>query len=150
MVRIRKAEGTKRPFEEATSVASRGGKSENTVWKTKFGTLRGPPPILSGARSPQRVSDASRTFPLPRKHDKIINPQCPPSYSQLRQNCLNNSFQAKVGKELPKQFPELLSVGKLDVGNFAFPKTANTLQARNFQNHFQGGSKSVIYYLINC
>ena len=29
-----------------------------------------------------------------------------------------NDYQAKVGKELPKQFPEPLLVGKLDVGNF--------------------------------
>ena len=39
-------------------------------------------------------------------------------YSQLRQEYLNHYFQAKVGKELPKQFPEPLSIGKLDVGNF--------------------------------
>ena len=31
---------------------------------------------------------------------------------------------AKVGKELPKQLPEPLSVGKLDVGKFAFSNTA--------------------------
>ena len=36
-------------------------------------------------------------------------------YNQLRQDYLDNYFQAKVGKELPKQFPEPLSVGKLDV-----------------------------------
>ena len=35
--------------------------------------------------------------------------------SQLRQKYLNNCFQAEVGKELPKQFPEPPSVGKLDV-----------------------------------
>ena len=72
-------------------------------------------------------------------------------HNQLRQNYLNNYFQAEVGKELPKQFPEPLSVGKLDVGNFGFSNTANTLQARNYLNYFQGASKSVIYYLIyNC
>ena len=38
-----------------------------------------------------------------------------------------------------QQFPEPLSVGKLDVGNFAFSNTANTLQARNYLNYFQGG-----------
>ena len=43
-------------------------------------------------------------------------------YNQLRQNCLNTYFQAKVGKELPKQFPQPLLVGKLDVGNFASQK----------------------------
>ena len=50
-------------------------------------------------------------------------------------------FQAKVGKELPKQFPEPLSVGKLDVGNFAFSDTANTLQARNHLKIFSGRFK---------
>ena len=45
-------------------------------------------------------------------------------YHQLRQNYLNNDFQANVGKELPKQFPEPLSVGKLDVGKLAVPHTA--------------------------
>ena len=64
--------------------------------------------------------------------------------SQLRQNYLNDYFQAKVGKELPEQFPEPRSVGKLDVGNFAFSNTANTLQARNYLEYFRGGSKSVI------
>ena len=59
-------------------------------------------------------------------------------------------FGPMVGKELPKQFPEPLSVGKLDVGNFAFSNAANTLQARNYLNYFQGGSGSVIYHLINC
>ena len=44
-------------------------------------------------------------------------------YSQLRQNYLNNYFQAEVGKELPKQFPDAFSVSKLHVGNFAFSKT---------------------------
>ena len=43
-------------------------------------------------------------------------------YCQLRQNYVNNYFEAKVGKELPKLFPESSSVGKLDVGNFAFLK----------------------------
>ena len=38
-------------------------------------------------------------------------------YGQLRQNYLNNNFQAKVGQKLPTQFPEPLSVGKQDVGN---------------------------------
>ena len=68
-------------------------------------------------------------------------------YSQHRQNYLNSYFQAKVGKKLPKQLPEPLSVGKLDIGSFAFSSTANTLQARNYQKYFQGGSKSVIYIL---
>ena len=49
-------------------------------------------------------------------------------YSQLRQNYLNNYFQAEVGKELPNQFPEPFSVGKLDVSNFEFSNTANTLK----------------------
>ena len=70
--------------------------------------------------------------------------------SQLRQNYLKKHFQAKVGKQLPKQFPETFSFRKLDVGNFAFSDTANTPQARNYLRHFQRGSKSVIYYLINC
>ena len=33
------------------------------------------------------------------------------------ENYLNSYYQAKVGKELPEQFPEPLSVGKLDIGN---------------------------------
>ena len=41
------------------------------------------------------------------------------NYSQLWQNYLNNYFQTKVGKEIPKQFPEPITVGRLDVGNFA-------------------------------
>ena len=49
------------------------------------------------------------------------------SYSHLRQNYLNNYFQAKVGKKLPQQFPEPLSVSKLDVGHFVFSNTAKTL-----------------------
>ena len=73
-------------------------------------------------------------------------------YSQLRQNYLNKYFQAKADKELPKQFPEPLLVGKLDVGNFALSNPANTLQARNYLvQHFQGASStSVFYYLTNC
>ena len=72
-------------------------------------------------------------------------------YNQLRQNYLNNHFQAKAGKELPKQFPEPLSIGNLDVGDFAFSNTAkHTLPARNYLNYLQGGSKSVMYYLITC
>ena len=58
-------------------------------------------------------------------------------------------FQARVGKELPKQFPEPLSAGKLDVSSFAFSDAADILQARNNLEYFQGGSKSVIYSLIN-
>ena len=41
------------------------------------------------------------------------------SYSQLRQNYLTNYLQAKVGKELPKQFRRAPLVGKQDVGSFA-------------------------------
>ena len=63
---------------------------------------------------------------------------------------LTNYFQAKVGKELPKQFPEPLSVGKLDVGNFAFSNAANTLQARNYLKYCQRVSKLVTYYPIIC
>ena len=37
--------------------------------------------------------------------------------NQLWHNSLDNDFQGNVGKELHKQFPEPLSVGKLDVGN---------------------------------
>ena len=71
-------------------------------------------------------------------------------YSQLHQNYLNNYLQATVGREFPKQFPEPLSVGKLNVSNFALSNMANTLQARNYLKYFQRGSKLVIYYLINC
>ena len=60
------------------------------------------------------------------------------------------AFHAKVGKKSLKQFPKPVSVGKLDVGNFAFSNTVNTLQARNYLKYFQRGSKSVIYCLINC
>ena len=60
------------------------------------------------------------------------------TYSQLRQNYLNNYFQANVAKKLPKQFPEPLSVGKQDVCNFAFSNTANTLKARNYLQYFPG------------
>ena len=69
---------------------------------------------------------------------------------QLQQSYLNNYFQAKVGKELPKHFPEPLLVGNLDIGNFAFSSTANTLQSRNYLECFQGGSESVFDCLINC
>ena len=55
-------------------------------------------------------------------HSSVCN------YRQLRQNYQNHNFQARVGKELPKQFPEPLSVGKLDVGNLTFSNTANTLK----------------------
>ena len=67
------------------------------------------------------------------------------NFSQLRQNYLNNYFQARVGKELPKQFPEPLSVSKLDVGNFAFsnalckPGVKNWTQTFFFSN-FSGTS----------
>ena len=70
------------------------------------------------------------------------------TYSQFRQDYLNIDFHAKIGRELPEQLPEPLSVGKLDVGNFAFQ--SNTLQARNYLKYLQGGSKSVIDYLISC
>ena len=70
--------------------------------------------------------------------------------SQLWQNYPKTYFRAKVGKELPKQFSEPLSVSKLDAGNFAFSNAAYTLQVRNYQKNIQGGSKLVIYYLINC
>ena len=49
-------------------------------------------------------------------------------FSQFRQSYLNIYFQAKVGTELPKEFPGPLSVGKLDVGNFAFSNTAETVR----------------------
>ena len=95
-----------------------------------------------------------RTTPTPktakRKEAEESSHELRVNYSQLWQNYLNNYFQAKVGKELPKQFPEAISVGKLDVGNFVFPNTANTLQAGNYLKYFQGGSKSVIHYLTNC
>ena len=68
----------------------------------------------------------------------------------LRQSYLNHFFQAKVGRELPKQLPEPPSVGKLVVGNVALSNAANTLQARNYMKYFQGGSTSAIDYLINC
>ena len=58
----------------------------------------------------------------------------------------NNYFQAKVGKDLPEQFPEPLSVGQMDGGNFALSNTANTLQAGKYLKYFQRGSKSAIYY----
>ena len=53
---------------------------------------------------------------------------------------LDANISIKVGKELPQQFPEPLLVGKLDVGNLAVSNTANTLQARNNLNYFQGSS----------
>ena len=55
--------------------------------------------------------------------------QCTVSSSRITPK---KHFQGKVGKELPKQYPEPLLVGKLDVSNFAFSNTANTLQARNY------------------
>ena len=69
----------------------------------------------------------------------------PLNYSQLRKNCL----QAKVGKELPKQFPEPLLVGKLDVILNKYCKHSAS-QARNYLNYCQGGSYSVVDCLINC
>ena len=62
--------------------------------------------------------------------EEWITQQWRANYNQLQQNNLNNYFQAKVRKELPIQFPEPLSVGKLDVGNFALSNTANALQAK--------------------
>ena len=75
-------------------------------------------------------------------------------YSQLRQNYQNNYFEAKVGKELPKQFPEPLSVGKLDVGSLALSDNANALQARAvsflslffFENGQENLQKTRIFY----
>ena len=88
------------------------------------------------------------THLVPKSDAKLPNYYTPAGdYNQLRQNYLNNDFQVKVGKELPKQFPEPLSVRNLDVGNFAFSDTANTLQARNYLKYFQGGSKSVTYLI---
>ena len=66
-------------------------------------------------------------------------------YSQLRQHYLKSYFQAKVGKELSKQFPEPTSVGKLDVNNFEFWNAANTLQARNYLKYFHSESSSKVY-----
>ena len=43
----------------------------------------------------------------------------PHTMFQHRQNYLNEYFQAKVGRELPKQFPKPPLVGEQDVGNFA-------------------------------
>ena len=62
-----------------------------------------------------------------------------PNYSQLRQNCLNSYFQAKVGKELPRQFPEPLSVGKLVVGNFAVSSNATLCTPEITQIYFKEG-----------
>ena len=99
------------------------------------------PPASPGCSSPappiELLSVIDSLAPLAATH---LNPY----YNQLRQNYINNYVQAQLRKQLPKQFPEL-SVGKLDVGN-----TANTLQARNYLKYFQGGSKLVIYYLVNC
>ena len=80
---------------------------------------------------------------MPYKNNVVSRP--PPSriYSQPRQNYLNHSFQAKVVKQLPKQFPEPLSVGKLDVGNFACSNSANTLQARNYLKYISSGRVKV-------
>ena len=64
-------------------------------------------------------------------------------FSLRQQNYQNNYFHAKVGKDLPKQFTGPVSVGKLDVGNYAFSNTATPLQARKNLKYFQGGSKSV-------
>ena len=58
---------------------------------------------------------------------------------------LNNYFQAKVGKELHKQFPEPLLVGNWMSVILHFQILQNTLQARDYLKYFQGGSKSVIY-----
>ena len=51
-------------------------------------------------------------------------------YSQHLQNYLNKYFRAKVGKELPQQFPEPPPVGKLGVGNLALSCAATTLEAK--------------------
>ena len=65
-----------------------------------------------------------------------------PEYSQLLQNDLNKHFQTKIAKELPKQFPEPLSVGTLDIGNFAISNAANALQAsQKFPKIFSGRVK---------
>ena len=58
-------------------------------------------------------------------------------YSEHRQNYLNHYFQTKVGKELPKQFPEPLSIGKLAFGNLAF-QILQTLWSQNLPKLFSG------------
>ena len=57
-------------------------------------------------------------------------------------------FRPKVVKNYLSNFPEPLSVGKLDVDNSTFSNTANTLQARHYLKHIQG--RSLIHCLINC
>ena len=116
-----------------------------------FGSKRGPKRAIFGPRKFSLLF-----FPaLYLLQDNFKNHVCSATtgdviiaYSQLWQNYLINHFQAKVCKELREQFPE--PKNKLDVCNFAFANTANTLQARNYLKYFQGGSKSVIHYLINC
>ena len=61
-------------------------------------------------------------------------------YNQLRQNYLNKHFQAKVGKELPKQFPEPLLVGKLNLGNFAFSKNCKQSASQMLPGRVKGGN----------
>ena len=63
-----------------------------------------------------------------------VHEQQSTDYGQLRQNYLNHDFQTKVGQELPKEFPVPPSVGRQNVGHFAFSNAANTLQARNYLN----------------
>ena len=70
--------------------------------------------------------------------------------NQLRQNYLNNYFQARVGKEFTKQFPAPLPIRKLDAGYFAFSNAANTLQSRNYSDIFrERQSRQLITWLIS-
>ena len=70
-------------------------------------------------------------------------------YNQHRQNYLNNYFRAKVGKELPEQFPESFPVSKQNIGNSHFHTLQRHEKPEITKKTIQGGSKAVIYYLIN-
>ena len=61
--------------------------------------------------------------------------------SQLRQNYLNNYFQARVGKEMPKSFPDPLSVGKLDVGKFCILKYCKHSASQKLPKLFSGRAR---------
>ena len=67
-----------------------------------------------------------------------------------RQNYLNLYFWAKLGKQLPKQFPDPPLFGKQDVSNFALAlsETAKDSRSQNHMKELEGGSMSVFYYLI--
>ena len=70
-------------------------------------------------------------------------------YSQLWQNNLNNYFRAKVGKELPNFQDSFWSVNCTSV--ILHSQILQTLcNPVITKKSFQGGSKSVIYYLTNC